>query len=110
MIRKCSGVLIFLISAAVSNTAVAGDIKAGRQKALICQTCHGLNDGLAKLPEAPNLAGQSEFYLINSLKAYKTGERKNDMMSAVAPALSQNDIEDLAAYFAAIKFTIEPNQ
>ena len=54
--------------------------------------------------------GQSEFYLINAMKAYKSGERKNDMMSSVAPALSQKDIEDLAAYFAAIKFTIEPNQ
>ena len=110
MSKTYSGALILVAIIAVNGAACAGDVKAGRQKALICQTCHGLNDGLAKLPEAPNLAGQSEFYLINALKAYKSGERKNDMMSAVAPTLSEKDIDDLAAYFAAIKFTIEPNQ
>ena len=110
MFKKCASVFTLVATLAGGGGALAGDVKAGRQKALLCQTCHGLNDGLAKLPEAPNLAGQSEFYLVNALNAYKGGARKNDMMSAVAPALSQTDIEDLAAYFAAIKFTIEPNQ
>ena len=110
MYKTYSDALLVVAAMVSGGAAFAGDLKAGRQKALICQTCHGLNDGLAKLPEAPNLAGQSEFYLINAMKAYKSGERKNDMMSSVAPALSQKDIEDLAAYFAAIKFTIEPNQ
>ena len=96
-------------AAAFSTPALAGgDIKAGRQKALQCQTCHGLVDGLAKLPEAPNLAGQTELYLINSLKAYKSGDRKNDMMSEIAPTLSDKDIQDVAAYFASIKFTAGP--
>ena len=93
---------------AMSPALAGGDIKAGRQKALQCQTCHGLVDGLAKLPEAPNLAGQTELYLVNSLKAYKTGDRKNDMMSQIAPTLSDKDMEDVAAYFASIKFTAGP--
>ena len=102
--------LIGLIAAGAlaASPAMAGDPKAGRQKALLCQTCHGLTDGLSKLPEAPNLAGQVEIYLVAALTAYKSGERKNDMMSAVAPDLSAKDIEDLAAYFSGIKVTVEP--
>jgi cytochrome c553 len=95
-------------AAVIASPAQAGDPKAGRQKALMCQTCHGLTDGLSKLPEAPNLAGQVEIYLVNSLTAYKSGERKNDMMSTVAPSLSAKDIEDLAAYFSGMKITVEP--
>jgi len=92
---------------AIFSAAAAGDVKAGRQKALQCQTCHAL-DGKAKLPEAPNLAGQSEFYLIKTLKDYRTGARKNDTMSLVAPTLKDQDIEDLAAYFSAIEVTFGP--
>jgi cytochrome c553 len=87
--------------------ANAGDAKAGRQKALQCQTCHGL-DGLAKIPQAPNLAGQPEDYLIKSLTDYKTGARRNEMMSVVAPALSETDIADLAAYFSSIEVEVTP--
>jgi cytochrome c553 len=87
------------------GSAVAGDARAGRQKALQCQTCHGL-DGLAKLPEAPNLAGQSEAYLIKALKDFRGGTRKNDMMSLVIANLKDADIADLAAYYAAIPVTV----
>jgi cytochrome c553 len=91
---------------AATLPAHAGDAMAGRQKALQCQTCHGM-DGLAKIPEAPNLAGQPEDYLIKSLTDYKTGERKNEMMSVVAPPLSEADIADLAAYFASIEIEVK---
>jgi cytochrome c553 len=87
------------------RVAAAGDIKAGRQKALQCQTCHGL-DGQAKLPEAPNLAGQNEVYLAKALKDYRGGARKNDMMSLVTANLKDVDIADLAAYYAAIPVTV----
>ena len=50
------------IAVAAAQAAAAADVKAGRQKALQCQTCHGL-DGQAKLPDGPNLAGQNEIYL-----------------------------------------------
>ena len=96
-----------LISLAVASPAraMAGDVAAGREKAQQCQTCHGL-DGLAKIAEAPNLAGQNEQYLIKQLTAFKTGERQNEMMSIVAPALSDTDIENLAAYYSAIEISI----
>ena len=83
----------------------AGDAAVGRQKALMCQTCHGL-DGKAKIPEAPNFAGQSELYLVKALKDYRSGARKNDMMSLVAPTLKDKDIDDLAAYYSAIEVTV----
>ena len=93
------------VAAAMSSAACAGDVRAGFGKAQKCEPCHGL-DGISKLPEAPNIAGQSEQYLINELKDFKSGERKNDMMSLVVPALSETDIEDLAAYYAAIEIKV----
>jgi cytochrome c553 len=92
---------------AVASPAAAGDVKVGRQKALQCQACHGL-DGQAKLPDAPNLAGQSEIYLAKALKDYRGGARKNDMMSLVVRNLADIDIADLAAYYAAIPVTVGP--
>ena len=87
--------------------AAAGDPKAGRQKALQCQTCHGL-DGTSKVPEAPNLAGQVEQYLVKAMTDYRSGARKNDMMSLVAPTLKDQDIADLAAYFSSIEVQVAP--
>ena len=52
------------------------------------------------------LAGQEEVYLVKALKDFKTGERKNEMMSVLAPALSDQDIDDLAAYYASIPVTV----
>jgi cytochrome c553 len=90
---------------ASSSACNAGDVKAGRAKALMCQACHGL-DGLSKTPDAPNIAGQTEPYIVAQLQAYKSGARKNDAMSVVAPPLSDTDIEDLAAYFSAIEINV----
>jgi cytochrome c553 len=101
-------VAIFAVSTlAVQDGRAAGDIAAGRQKALMCQTCHGL-DGKAKIPEAPSLAGQSAVYLTKALNDYRAGARKNDMMSLVAPTLKDKDVEDLAAYYSAIEVTVSP--
>ena len=94
---------VFLLAA--GSVSQAGDVKAGRGKAMMCQACHGL-DGLSKTPDAPNIAGQIEPYLVTQMQAFKSGTRKNDAMSVVAPSLSDKDIEDLAAYFAAIEISI----
>ncbi|SAK43250.1 c-type cytochrome [Caballeronia ptereochthonis] len=59
--------------ATVSHTAfAAGDVKAGRAKAVQCAACHGI-DGMSKLPEAPNLAGQTEEYLVKALNDFRSG-------------------------------------
>jgi cytochrome c553 len=96
-----------IIACTVRDGFAAGNVTAGRQKALMCQTCHGL-DGKAKIPEAPSLAGQSATYLVKALNDYRSGARKNDMMSLVAPALKDKDVEDLAAYYSAIEVTVMP--
>ena len=94
----------FLLMASASLSA-ASDVKAGRAKAQMCQACHGL-DGLSKTPDAPNIAGQTEPYLVAQLQAFKSGTRKNEAMSVVVPPLSDRDIEDLAAYFSAIEINV----
>jgi cytochrome c553 len=106
--KICRGGVAAVVAAALlgSPAHAAGDIKAGRQKALQCQACHGL-DGLSKMPDAPNIAGNPEPYLIKQLDAFRKGERKNEMMSVVAKPLSDQDIADLAAYFAAIEVTVK---
>lgn len=86
--------------------AAAQDIAAGRSKAVACQTCHGL-DGIAKLPDAPNLAGQPAAYLVRELNAYRSGARRNEVMSIAAKPLSDADIRDLAAYYAAIQIEVK---
>jgi cytochrome c553 len=104
LVRKVAATTL-LVAATFGSAYAAGDVKAGRQKALQCQTCHGM-DGAAKIPEAPNLAGQSEVYLVKSLQDYRSGARKNEMMSIVVQSLKDPDIADLAAYFAAIPVTL----
>jgi cytochrome c553 len=106
--RAAAFVPLALSVAAVQAPALAaGDVKAGREKARKCEQCHGL-DGQAKIPEAPNLAGQVENYLIEQLREFQSGERHNDMMSVVAPQLTPQDIDDLAAYYSAIPVRIGP--
>ena len=96
---------LVLLMVSAPPIRAAGDVLTGRKKAQQCETCHGL-DGLAKIAEAPNLAGQNEQYMIKQLLAFKSGERKSEMMSIVAQPLSESDIEDLAAYYAAIEIKV----
>jgi cytochrome c553 len=89
--------------------AQAGDPAAGRKKALMCQTCHGM-DGMAKQPNTPHLAGQVESYLVKALTDFREGLRANEQMSVVIQSLKDEDIADLAAYYASIKVTVTPPQ
>ena len=88
-----------------SLSMAAGDVAAGKAKAAVCAGCHG-PAGISFAPMYPNLAGQKEAYLVSSLKAYKAGQRTGGMapvMSGQAMALSDADIDNLAAYFASLK-------
>ena len=96
-----------ILGGVAADPASAGDPRAGRQKLTTCQGCHGL-DGLSKNPEAPNLAGQVENYLARSLEAYRSGDRKNESMNIVAKVLSDEDIADVAAYYASIQVDVLP--
>jgi len=94
---------------ALADAAQAADPAAGRKKAATCAACHGIN-GLAKIPDAPNIAGDSTTYLKNALNAYRSGKRQHEQMAIVAKRLSDGDIEDLAAWYAALKVTVTEPQ
>jgi cytochrome c553 len=99
--------VLAVLPPAIAAPVAAGDAAAGRRKALQCQTCHGL-DGLSRLPQAPHLAGQPEFYLRKSLDDFRKGIRTNEMMTLVVQSLSDEDAADLAAYYAAIEISVRP--
>ncbi|ENC6705770.1 cytochrome c [Vibrio harveyi] len=83
----------------------AGDAAAGQAKAVVCAACHGA-DGIAVIPGYPNLKGQNEQYIESSIKAYKAGQRTGGLapvMQAQANLLSDEDIANLAAYYASLK-------
>jgi len=100
--------LILALGLSFGTAHADGDVKAGAQKirTLQCQTCHG-QDGIAKLPGAPNLAGQPQDYMVASLGAYRSGERKNDIMNTIAQSLRDADIADVTAYYASIGITVK---
>ena len=102
------GLILGLAALVVTSpfAQAAGDSAAGRTVMVKCQLCHG-KDGLGTSPYAPNIAGQKYDYLVHSLMAYKTGQRRSPMMSVVVKGLSKEDIANVAAYYAAIKITVE---
>ena len=77
----------------------AADISAGEQKAANCMGCHGPN-GKSSSAQWPNLAAQQSTYIVNQLNAFKTGTRNNPMMQSMATNLSDDDINNLAAYYS----------
>ncbi len=79
----------------------SGDPVAGKQKAAACFGCHAEN-GISPQPIFPNLGGQYANYLLHSLQAYKSGDRKNAIMQGIVAALSEQDMKDVAAYFASL--------
>lgn len=92
-------VVAALCALAATAHAAPGNAAAGKAKAATCAACHG-PDGNSPTPAFPRIAGQHEDYIRHSLKAYKSGTRKNEIMKGIAAPLSPKDIDDLAAYFA----------
>ena len=85
---------------ALAQTATAaGDPAAGKEKAAVCQQCHGL-DGNGPTPQFPKIGGQHAGYIVQALEDYKTGERQDPVMAAFSAALSKQDQRDLAAWYA----------
>ena len=80
--------------------AQAADLKAGEEKAMVCVACHGPG-GVSANPDWPSLAGQGQKYIEKQLKDFKSGERPNMVMQPQAGMLSDEDIVNVAAYFAA---------
>ena len=83
----------------VSAPVMAGDAAAGKAKSAMCASCHGA-DGIGLTPLYPNLAGQKEAYLVKQMTAFRDGTRKDPLMAPMAMGLTDEDIANLAAYYA----------
>ena len=89
------------------NTAQAqGDVEAGKNKSAVCAACHNA-DGNSSSDLFPKIAGQHAPYIVKQLQEFKSGEREDAIMAGMAAGLSEQDMEDLAAYFASQTTTPE---
>jgi cytochrome c553 len=88
---------------AAAQGQAAGDAAKGSQKTQMCTGCHGIEGWRTAYPEVyrvPRIGGQHEAYLVKALQEYKSGERRHPSMRAIAASLSDQDMADLAAYYA----------
>ncbi|MEO1467628.1 MAG: c-type cytochrome [Pseudomonadota bacterium] len=84
--------------------AGAGDPVEGRKIARQCSQCHGI-DGIAQIPIAPHIAGENEIYLRTQLQHFRSGKREHEIMSIIAGGMSDQQIEDVSAWYASIQIT-----
>jgi len=91
--------MIFLL--AIGGAQAAGDAAAGKAKAAACAGCHGANG--QGIPPTPALAGKSEDQILQALQDFKSGKRDNPVMKGMAAGLSEQDMANLAAYYASLK-------
>lgn len=96
--RKLVGISLAALGL-VGTPVHAASVAAGKQKSQVCAACHGV-DGNSTSSQFPRLAGQYPDYIVKALTDYKSGARKNPIMSGFAAQLSPADMEDLAAYFS----------
>lgn len=96
-------VVVASVTGAANAQAVKGDAKAGEGKIAMCIGCHGITGYQASFPEVykvPMIGGQNEAYIVSALNAYKKGERKHPTMRGIADSLSEQDMADVAAFYA----------
>ena len=102
-----SGLLAACMSAALAAPAaqaqtVTGDAQAAKNKVSMCIGCHGIPGYKTAFPlvyHVPKIAGLQPVYIVNALKAYKSGERSHPSMIGIAESLTEQDMADLAAYY-----------
>jgi cytochrome c553 len=100
--RYISSLVLLAAAALPASSVAAGDAAAGKLKASTCMGCHGIPSYNNTYPtyHVPKLGGQHAEYLVAALQAYKAGQRPHKTMQAQAQALSEQDMQDIAAYFA----------
>ena len=96
----CISFTLTLLLIAPISFSMAGDVEAGKSKSIVCSACHG-QDGNSINPLWPSLAGQHKQYTIHTLRAYQNGTRVDAVMQAQVMALTEQDLEDIAAYYNA---------
>ena len=99
--------LCFMFTLFAGSVMAAGDIAAGKGKTATCTACHAQDgNGMENLPLQPRLAGQHAEYTAKQLRDYQSKARENAIMAPMVATLSEQDIEDIAAYYASLKGTI----
>jgi cytochrome c553 len=91
--------LILVGALAGTGAQAGGDPEEGKKKSQACAACHG-PAGISTAPIYPHLAGQHASYIVRALKDYQSGARQNPIMQPMAAPLSEQDMEDIAAYYA----------
>lgn len=107
MFSACISLMLVNGAVAASEASVAarGDADAGQAKSALCGSCHGA-DGNSAIAINPKLAGQNAKYLVKQLQDFKSGARPGQTMAAMVGNLSDQDMEDLAAYYASQTITL----
>ena len=103
--RGCKWIVVAAALTVAGGAQAAGDATAGQQKSAPCQACHSA-DGNSQVGMYPKIAGQHAGYIVTQLKALRDGRRKDPVMSPMAANLSDQDIDDLAAYFSGQKISL----
>jgi cytochrome c553 len=104
--KKVVIVSVFIVSASVQLAFAQGDAAVGQSKAALCATCHGA-EGNSELSMNPKLAGQNATYITKQLMDYKTGVRSNPTMSAMVLNLSEQDMQDISAWYSSQQVTLQ---
>lgn len=99
--KKSLSAVLVSVAVLTSGPVMAGDAAAGKAKSATCAGCHGAA-GVSNNPLWPNLAGQKEAYLVKQLKAFRDGSRTDPMMAPMAKPLTDDDINNLAAYYSGL--------
>ena len=94
--------IALLLGISSVQTLAAGDAQAGKAQSMVCASCHGQDGASAIDPSYPQLAGQNERYLARQLKMFQSGERDVALMTAQLVGKSEQDLDDLAAYYASL--------
>ncbi len=97
--------IVLAMGILVGTAHAEADAAAGKVKSATCAACHGA-DGNSASPEFPKLAGQGAPYLVQELKEFKDGTRKNPLMTPMAQPLTEQDMADLAAFYAGEKIQV----
>ena len=101
MIKIKSLLLLAIITSLPMVSYAAGDAAAGKAKSVLCAACHGA-EGISGNDIWPNLAGQKYGYLVKQIKAFRDGDRIDPMMAPMVSGLTDEDIDNLAAYFSGL--------
>jgi cytochrome c553 len=108
--RTAAAVLALgLAASAVQAQSLSATAQAGQRKAQACAVCHGPL-GVSMRPDAPHLAAQPLFYLVDQMKQYRSGKRHHEIMNVIARPLTDQDIDELAAWYSSIRIeAVAPN-